>query len=205
MELETLIAFITASALLTIMPGPDNIYVLVQSITNGKKYGVVITFGLATGIIIHTSLIAFGVSELLKKSTTIFFVIKLLGALYLFYLAFKVYKSSAKIDLENSNTSKKSLLTLFKQGFFMNILNPKVTIFFLAFFPGFINNSLPNIKQQIFVLGFIFMILTIVIFSSIAFLASKMTSFLRNNQKFEQNLKVIQIVVFIGIGIFILV
>lgn len=205
MELETLIAFITASALLTIMPGPDNIYVLVQSITNGKKYGVVTTFGLATGIIIHTSLIAFGVSELLKKSTTIFFIIKLLGALYLFYLAFKVYKSSAKIDLENSNASKKSLFALFKQGFFMNILNPKVTIFFLAFFPGFINNSLPNIKQQIFVLGFIFMILTIVIFSSIAFLASKMTSFLRNNQKFEQNLKVIQIVVFIGIGIFILV
>lgn len=205
MELETLIAFITASALLTIMPGPDNIYVLVQSITNGKKYGVVTTLGLATGIIIHTSLIAFGVSELLKKSTTIFFIIKLLGALYLFYLAFKVYKSSAKIDLENSNASKKSLFALFKQGFFMNILNPKVTIFFLAFFPGFINNSLPNIKQQIFVLGFIFMILTIVIFSSIAFLASKMTSFLRNNQKFEQNLKVIQIVVFIGIGIFILV
>lgn len=205
MELETLIAFITVSALLTIMPGPDNIYVLVQSITNGKKYGVVTTLGLATGIIIHTSLIAFGVSELLKKSTTIFFIIKLLGALYLFYLAFKVYKSSAKIDLENSNASKKSLFALFKQGFFMNILNPKVTIFFLAFFPGFINNSLPNIKQQIFVLGFIFMILTIVIFSSIAFLASKMTSFLRNNQKFEQNLKVIQIVVFIGIGIFILV
>ena len=86
----------------------------------------------------------------------------------------------------------------------MNVLNPKVTIFFLAFFPGFVDNSLGNVKQQIFILGFIFMLLTIIIFSSVALLASKMTSFLRDNKKFEQNLKWIQIVVFIGIGVFIL-
>jgi threonine/homoserine/homoserine lactone efflux protein len=186
------------------MPGPDNIYVLMQSITNGKKHGIATTFGLASGIIIHTSLIAFGISELLKKSENLFFTIKLLGAFYLFYLAFKVYRSSAKIDIDSSKTSKKSLISLYKQGFFMNILNPKVTIFFLAFFPGFIDNSKSNIKQQIFILGLIFMILTIIIFSSVAILAGSMTRFLRNNQKFEQNLKIIQIIVFIGIGIFIL-
>jgi len=204
MQLEIIIAFITASALLTLMPGPDNIYVLMQSITNGKKFGIVTVLGLATGIIVHTSLVAFGVSEILKKSENIFFAIKLLGAIYLFYLAFKVYKSSAKIELDKSNISDKNLFSLYKQGFVMNVLNPKVTIFFLAFFPGFVNNSLGNIKQQIFILGFIFMLLTIVIFSSIALLASKMTSFLRDNQKFEKNLRIIQIIVFIGIGVFIL-
>ncbi len=204
MQPETIIAFITASALLTLMPGPDNIYVLVQSITNGKKFGIVTALGLATGIIIHTSLIAFGVSEILKKSESLFFTIKLLGAFYLFYLAFKVYKSSAKIELEKSNVSDKNLFSLYKQGFVMNVLNPKVTIFFLAFFPGFVDNSLGNVKQQIFILGFIFMILTIIIFSTIALLASKMTSFLRDNQKFEKNLRIIQILVFIGIGVFVL-
>jgi threonine/homoserine/homoserine lactone efflux protein len=204
MQLETLITFITASTLLTLMPGPDNIYVLVQSISNGKKYGIITALGLATGIIIHTSLIAFGVSELLKKSDNVFFIIKLFGALYLFYLAYKVYKSPAKIDLKNSNTSKKNLFSLYKQGFFMNILNPKVTIFFLAFFPGFVDNTQSNVKQQIIILGLIFMLLTIIIFGSVAILASKMTSFLRDNKKFEKQLKVIQIIVFIGIGMFIL-
>jgi threonine/homoserine/homoserine lactone efflux protein len=204
MQPEILIAFITASALLTIMPGPDNIYVLMQSITNGKKFGIVTALGLATGIIVHTSLVAFGVSEILKKSENIFFAIKLLGAIYLFYLAFKVYKSSAKIELDKSNISDKNLFLVYKQGFVMNVLNPKVTIFFLAFFPGFVDNSLGNVKQQIFILGFVFMLLTIVIFSAIALLASKMTSFLRDNQKFEKNLRIIQIIVFIGIGVFIL-
>lgn len=204
MQTETILTFITASALLTIMPGPDIIYVLMQSITNGKKYGVATALGLVTGIIIHTSLIAFGVSEILKKSDNVFFIIKLLGALYLFYLAFKVYQSSSKIDLENTKASKKSYISLFKQGFLMNILNPKVTIFFLAFFPGFINNTLPNVKQQIFTLGFIFMLQAFIIFSLVAVLAAKMTSFLRGNNKFEQNLKRLQIIVFIGIAVLIL-
>ncbi len=204
MQTETIIAFITASALLTIMPGPDIVYVLMQSITNGKKHGFATALGLVSGIIIHTSLIAFGVSEILKKSDNVFFIIKLFGALYLFYLAFKVYKASSAIDLNASNTPKKSYLSLFKQGFLMNILNPKVTIFFLAFFPAFINNSLSNVKQQIFILGFVFMLQAFVIFGLVAFLASKMTSFLRNNHTFERNIKIIQIIVFIGIGIFIL-
>ncbi len=187
------------------MPGPDIIYVLMQSISNGKKYGIVTAFGLVSGIIIHTSLIALGISEVLKQNENVFFFIKLFGALYLFYLAFKVYQSSSDLDLDVSNIQKKSILSLYKQGFIMNVLNPKVTIFFLAFFPAFIDNSLDNIKQQIFTLGFLFILQSFIIFSLIAFLADKMTAFLRNNKQFEKILKIVQIVVFIGIGIFILV
>ncbi len=204
MQLETIFTFLSASALLTIMPGPDIIYVLMQSISNGKKHGIVTALGLVSGIIIHTSLIAFGISKLIKANENIFFLIKLFGAFYLFYLAFKVYKSSSKIEL-NSVIKKTSLLQLYKQGFIMNVLNPKVTIFFLAFFPAFIDNSVDNIKFQIFSLGFLFMLQALIIFSLVAVLSDKMTTYLRNNHSFEKKLKWIQIIVFIGIGIFILI
>lgn len=204
MQTEIIITFITASALLTIMPGPDIIYVLMQSITNGKKYGIITALGLVSGIIIHTTLIALGISEILKRNENIFVTIKLFGAIYLFYLAFKVYQSSGKIDLDESKIVKESFFSLFKKGFIMNVLNPKVTIFFLAFFPAFVNYSQPNIVRQIFILGFIFMLQALLIFSSVSILADKMTLFLRDNDKFQKALKITQIVIFIGIGIFIL-
>ena len=95
--LETLLSFVFATATLAISPGPDNIFVLTQSIVNGKKYGLATVAGLMTGCIIHTTLVAFGVSEVIKQNPSLFFVIKLLGAGYLLYLAFQVYKSDAKI------------------------------------------------------------------------------------------------------------
>ena len=204
MQIETIFAFLSASVLLTVMPGPDVIYVLMQSITNGKKYGIATALGLVSGIIIHTSLIAFGVSEILKRNKNVFFIIKLFGALYLFYLAYQVYKSSTKIDL-SVDAPKKSIFSLIKQGFIMNVLNPKVTIFFLAFFPAFIDNSLGNIKIQIFSLSFLFILQAFFIFSVISVFADKMSSLLRNNKSFEKKIQIIQIIVFIGIGILILV
>jgi len=155
--METLISFIGASMLLTIMPGPDIIYVLVQSATNGKKYGIATSLGLVSGIIVHTSLVAFGVSAIIKQSESIFFMIKLFGALYLLYLAYITYKSNDEVLL-NTKAEKKGLLKLFKQGFIMNVLNPKVSIFFLAFFPGFLYSSTQSTIIQFYVLGGLFML-----------------------------------------------
>ena len=141
---ETIFLFITATVALAISPGPDNIFVLVQSITNGKAYGLATVGGLITGCIIHTTLLAFGISALISENEAVFLAIKILGALYLLFLAYRVYVSSAKIQLENTKIPKKTLKQLFVQGFFMNVLNPKVTIFFLAFFPGFLFYHLPS-------------------------------------------------------------
>ena len=138
MNTEILITFSLATFALAISPGPDNIFVMMQSMVHGKKYGLATVAGLMTGCIIHTTLVAFGISELIKQSEYIFFGIKLFGALYLFYLAYKVFRSDSNINLDQSEVSKKSVLELFKEGFLMNVLNPKVTIFFLAFFPGFL-------------------------------------------------------------------
>jgi threonine/homoserine/homoserine lactone efflux protein len=204
MDLQTIISFLGASIALTFSPGPDNMYVLMQSITHGKKYGIATAFGLVLGIIIHTSLIAFGVSAIIQNSDNLFFAIKLIGAIYLLYLAYKLFRTSSEIDLDSSVVPKKKPVELIKQGFIMNVLNPKVTIFFLAFFPAFIDISRGNTKQQIFILGFLFMMQAFIIFSLISVVADKTTAFLRDNKKFSVILKWVQIMVFVGIAIFII-
>lgn len=202
--LETLISFVFATATLAISPGPDNIFVLTQSIVNGKKYGLATVAGLMTGCIIHTTLVAFGVSEIIKQNPNLFFIIKLFGAGYLLYLAYQVYKSDAKIAFSTENVQKKSTLQLFKTGFWMNVLNPKVTIFFLAFFPQFLfSDSLSNVLQ-FYVLGGLFILTSFLIFSSIAILAGKISDYIKQHTKVGVYLKWAQIVVFVGIALLIL-
>ncbi len=203
--LEQLIPFLTASAILTISPGPDIIYVMVQGMANGKKHGFVTALGLATGIIIHTSLVAFGVSAIIKNSDTLFFIIKLFGAIYLLYLAWQVFKSDPEIAYSAEGIKDKSLFSLFRQGFIMNVLNPKVTIFFLAFFPGFLWEPNGNTVIQFYILGAFFMLLTILIFGSVALLAGKISNYLKKHKHSGIVLKWLQIVVFIGIASFILI
>ena len=197
--------FLLASIALTLSPGPDILYVLTQSISNGKKFGIATAAGLVSGIVVHTTLIALGVSAIIKQSELIFTGIKILGACYLLWIAFQVYKAPASIDLNADSKPKKSLLSLFKQGFIMNVLNPKVTLFFLAFFPGFIDEKLGNVTQQIYLLGFLFMLQAFIIFSLVSILADKLTLFIRNNNTFSVFLKWFQIVVFMLIAVLILI
>jgi len=188
--------------LLTLSPGPDIVYVLVQSISNGKKAGIVTTLGLVSGILIHTSLVALGVSAVIKASPILFTLIKIFGALYLFYLAYKVFKSDSSIAI--NEIPKKSSKNLFRQGFIMNVLNPKVTIFFLAFFPGFLWEPDGNTIFQFYLLGFVFMMQALFLFGTVALLAGKISEYLMKHRRSGLYLKWIQVTVFIGIGILIL-
>lgn len=204
MNYEILSAFILATSALAISPGPDNIFVLTQSIANGTKYGLSTTAGLISGCIVHTTLLAFGVSVLIKENDQIFFIIKLFGAIYLLFLAYKVYRTKVHITIVNAEIPKKSLGQLFRQGFTMNVLNPKVTIFFLAFFPGFLFSEDLNTVIQFYVLGLIFMIVTFFIFSSIALLSGAIAMQIKKHSGIEVFLKWLQIIVFMGIAIFLL-
>jgi threonine/homoserine/homoserine lactone efflux protein len=203
MNYEILLSFIGASMLLTIMPGPDIIYVLVQSMTNGKKYGIVTSLGLVSGIIVHTTLVAFGVSALIKQSENIFFAIKLFGAIYLLYLAYLTFKSDEELVL-SEKADRKSLVKLFKQGFFMNVLNPKVSIFFLAFFPGFLYSSSQSTTIQFYVLGGLFILQALIIFSIVSLLSGNFAHYLKTHPTFNSKIKWFKILVFAGIAIFIL-
>ncbi len=202
--IESLLAFAGATVLLAISPGPDNIYVLTQSITNGVKSGLATTAGLISGCIVHTTLIAFGISAILVASPKIFLVIKICGALYLLFLAYKLYKSATAISLDDE-APQKTYLQLFKQGVVMNILNPKVTIFFLAFFPGFIWEPSGNTVFQFYVLGIVFMIVSFFVFASVAFLAGRISKYLKQQKRAGFILKWLQIVIFIGIAFYILI
>ena len=201
--IASLLAFLAATALLAFSPGPDNIYVLTQSIANGSKSGLATTAGLITGCIVHTTLVAFGLSAIIAASPYLFLAIKIVGAIYLLYLAYKVFKSDSTINLAEG-APKKTYLALFKQGVLMNILNPKVTIFFLAFFPGFLWDPEGNTVFQFYVLGLLFMVESFLIFGSIAVVAGKISHILRTSEKAGVVLKWLQIIVFIGIAIFVL-
>ncbi|RXJ68591.1 threonine transporter RhtB [Halarcobacter ebronensis] len=167
-ELTNLYMFIIASFLLCLAPGPDNIYVLTQGITKGKKAAIITTLGLSTGIIIHTSAAAFGISIIFKTSELAFNIVKYLGAAYLLYIAYQAFKyRDEPLNLDVKTHEKGHLKKLYVKGFFMNVLNPKVSIFFLAFLPQFVSAQNGNIPLQMILLGIIFMILTIVTFSVI--------------------------------------
>ena len=202
--IESLISFSIATLFLALTPGPDNLYVIAQSLANGTKSGIATTIGLISGCIVHTTLLAFGVSAIIATSETIFYGLKIIGACYLLFLAYKVFRSNAHVDLKN-NISKKTYLQLFKQGVIMNLVNPKILIFFLAFFPGFLWDEFQNTIYQFYVLGILFMTISFFVFSSLAILAGYISTALNENKNVSILLKWIQIVVFLGIAVFILI
>ncbi len=204
MNSEVLISFIIATSVLAISPGPDNIYVLMQSLVHGKKFGIATVCGLMTGCLVHTTLVAFGVSALIKANDSLYFIIKLFGALYLFYLAYKVFRSDGELSIDNKNIPKKTTSQLFRQGFIMNVLNPKVSIFFLAFFPGFLFSNSMSTIVQFYILGLLFMLVSFIIFGSIAVLSGMISDYIKQHKNVGSILKWLQIVVFVGIAIFIL-
>lgn len=203
--LDQIIPFLTASILLTFSPGPDIIYVLVRSMAFGYKQGIVTALGLVSGIMIHTSLVAFGVSAIIKQSDSLFLIIKVLGALYLLYLAYQVYKSDAQIAFSAEGIKQKSMGSLFRQGFIMNVLNPKVSIFFLAFFPGFLWEPEGNTVVQFYILGALFMLQALIIFSFVAVAADKISKYIKSHPKSGSFLKWMQVVIFVLIAILILI
>jgi len=185
MELELILSFIGASVILSIMPGPDNIFVLTESLTKGQRNGIAISIGLSLGVLIHTIAAATGLSIIIQKSAIAFSVIKYFGAVYMFYLAYKSIKEQKPVlsfDLATINKSTKFSL-LIKKGFLMNILNPKVALFFIAFLPQFTTSSDINVTFQMIILGLIFMLQALLIFSLISTLSSKLTKYI-NNPKF---------------------
>lgn len=202
--IETLISFSIATLALALSPGPDNIYVLTQSLANGTKSGIATTAGLISGCIVHTTLLAFGISAIITASDEIFYAIKVMGACYLLYLAYIIYKSDEHIALAE-NAPKKSYAQLFKTGVIMNLLNPKVMIFFLAFFPGFLWDKDGNTVVQFYTLGITFMIVSFITFSVIAIGAGRISGLLLEWKQMGAVLKWLQILVFIGIAVFILI
>lgn len=205
MTLQQILSFVLASAALTILPGPDNIFVLTQSLTRGKRDGIGISLGLVSGLIIHTFLAAFGISLLISQSLIAFSIIKYLGAGYLFYMAISALneKSVQEIQFNAKTPDQRSFSSLWIRGFVMNLLNPKVIVFFLAFFPQFlIKSSLAN-HWQMLILGICFMIVALIIFTLISILAGSFSKYL-NKPDFWIIVKWVKFFILTGIALTLL-
>ena len=201
---EALLSFAVATCVLALSPGPDNMYVLTQSMVNGRRSALATTAGLISGCIVHTTLLAFGISAVITTNPSLFFGIKVLGVLYLLYLAYAVFKSDATLKF-SENAPKKGYGQLFKQGVLMNLLNPKVMLFFLALFPQFLWEPERETVLQFYILGSTFMLVSFVVFATIALLGGSVSTFLNKNKHAGIFFKWLQILVFLAIAAFILV
>jgi len=199
MPIESIITFIFASIVLIISPGPDLIFVITQSAINGSRTGILVTLGLCTGLIAHTSAVAFGVAALLQTSEFAFTILKTLGAMYLLYLAWQAFHAQSS-KLQTETNISKTALQLYRRGILMNLTNPKVTIFFLAFLPQFVSADNGSIASQVFILGAIFMALGLILFIGISLVAGKLGNWLNRSEKAQIYLNRFAALVFVGLA-----
>jgi len=181
MDFQTLYAFVISSLVLTISPGPDIIYVLSQSIIKGKKSAIMVSLGLTSGLLIHTFFVSIGLSLIIIENKEYLFFLKTLSVMYFLYLIFKVYVNrNIDLNFEKKNTNRNE----FYKGLVMNLLNPKVGLFFIALFPGFLFHNQLSDQTQFFILGFIFWFQATMIFLIVSVYGPKLNFFKSQKSKF---------------------
>lgn len=170
LPLDTALAFFAASVLLGLSPGPDNIFVLTQSALRGPRAGILVTLGLCTGLIVHTLLVAFGVAAIFQASDLAFNALKIAGAAYLLHLAWQAFRAPAS-PIRLGQAEAPAGRALYRRGIVMNITNPKVSVFFLAFLPQFADPARGPISMQMLLLGGLFILATLLVFGGVALTA----------------------------------
>ncbi|MFL2620367.1 MAG: LysE family translocator [Flavobacteriaceae bacterium] len=199
-----LLSFIISSILLAISPGPDNIYIATLTSRSGKISGFSFLMGLLIGCFIHTILLAFGLNAMIIQVDFIFNLIKYFGALYLIYLSIEVYKSDDLFKKKNKLSNSDSILINLKKGIMMNLLNPKVFLFFALFFPNFLFSETISFKIQIIIMGLIFIIITLFVFGIIILFSNVIFNNFSQESKFKLYAKFFNILVLIVIAAIIL-
>src|SRR6056300_1968552 len=196
MDLETLITFLLASFTLTISPGPDILYVISQSIIKGKKSAFMISLGLTTGLLVHTLLVAIGLSVIISQNENILNIIKLLSVFYFFYLIVLVFlKRNDNLKQNEDGFSENQ----FKKGLIMNLLNPKVSLFFIAFFPNFLFHDQISNQIQFLILGLIFWLQATIVFLLVSIFSSKFALISNKKSFFNKNIYIIEISIYLFI------
>ncbi len=207
--IENYLGFMAASLLLNVTPGTDSMYIITRSVSQGSRAGFYSVLGITSGILVHTVLAALGLSILLANFPFAFMIVKYIGAIYLCYLGYKMMISKSESLLANSllegkqPTRSKQLdhWKIYKQGVLTNVFNPKVALFFIAFFPHFIDASYAYVTVTFLLLGLSFATTGLLWCSCLAFLASVFSKNLRENPSIESILNKIGGMVFIGMGI----
>jgi threonine/homoserine/homoserine lactone efflux protein len=199
-SVDTSLAFSLVALLLALTPGPDNLFVLMLSASQGRRAGIWVILGLCTGLIVHTAAVAFGLAALFAASSTAFAVLKYAGAAYLAYLAWQAFRAPVGTATDGS-VSPTPALQLYGRGILMNLTNPKVVLFFLAFLPQFVDPKKGAVAGQLAVLGGLFIVATLIAFVSIACATDFIGARLRRSAQTQRLLNRASACVFAGLAV----
>ena len=196
---DLLATFFVAALLLALAPGPDNLFVLTQSATGGKGAGLSVTLGLCTGLVGHTLAVVLGVAALVKASAVAFTALKLVGAGYLLYLAWQAFRAPATPLA--AVAAAPGYGRLYRRGIVMNLTNPKVSLFFLAFLPQFADPARGPLAPQLLLLGGLFIVATLLVFGAVALLAGSLGDRLNRSPGLQRLLNRLAATVFVGLAL----
>lgn len=209
--LHTLFAFFSVAVLLALSPGPDNLFVLMQSIQRGWRVGIAVVLGLCLGIVVHTTAVALGLAAVFAASAVAFSVLKWCGAAYLVYLAWGAWLAQVSAvgnapGIATSGNAGRAvsygqMLRMVGRGVVMNLTNPKVLIFFLAFLPQFADPALGPVAPQIFVFGGVFIVAAFLVFGGIAVFSGVFGQWLLRSPRAQRWLNKVTAVVFVGLAV----
>ncbi|MGZ7147297.1 LysE family translocator [Bacillus sp. BC08] len=191
--------FLLTGILLNLIPGADTMYIVGRSISQGRKAGVYSVFGIITGSLVHTLLVAFGLSIILTKSIVLFNTIKVIGVIYLVYLGIKMILDKTNVAFQASS-NKLNIRKIYIQGLLTSLTNPKVSLFFIAFLPQFIDTKALG-PMPFIILGLTFTVTGLLWCLFVAYFSSYVTKKLRGNQKVGMILNKITGMIFIGMGL----
>lgn len=200
LALDTTLTFFAASVLLALSPGPDNVFVLLHSAVHGRKAGLLVVLGLCSGLLFHTTAVALGLAAVFAASAAAFTALKLLGAGYLLYLAWGAWNAPVGIS-DTAQHEAMTPLQTYLRGVMMNITNPKVAIFFLAFLPQFADPAKGSMALQIVQLGGVFMLAALLTFSAVAWFAAGFGQVFKRSHTAQRMLNRVASVVFVGLAV----
>lgn len=193
--------FLLTGILLNLIPGADTMYIVGRSISQGRNAGIYSVYGIISGSLIHTLLVAFGLSIILTKSLLLFNIIKIVGVIYLVYLGIRMLLDKTNVDFSAASESKKqNIRKIFMQGLVTSLTNPKVSLFFIAFLPQFIDKKASG-PIPFIILGLTFTFTGLLWCLFIAYFSSHMTKKVRGSAKIGTVLNKITGVIFIGMGL----
>ncbi|WP_117591220.1 LysE family translocator [Haloprofundus halophilus] len=199
LEPSTVLAFISVAIALIVSPGPDSIYTLTRSISDGRTAGVTAALGSSTGSIVHTTAAVLGLSAILQTSALAFTVVKFVGAAYLVYLGVQAFRSSEEFEITPDSTSYTPSES-FRSALLINVLNPKVAVFFLAFLPQFVQPGSSS-ALQIFSLGVLFASLGFVYQAILAVFSARARRVITEREFVKTVLRVASGSVLVGFGV----
>lgn len=182
-DITTMWLFASASLLLAVTPGPDMTFFLSRALAEGKRAGLACVFGAMTGIAIHTLLVAFGLSALIVASPIAFLILKVAGAGYLFWLAIQALRHGSTLTLDKRGAGSRSFKADWLKGLGINLMNPKIIIFFMTFLPQFVSVGDPHVTGKLIFLGFLFVVVSLPVVVAIVFLADRLAAALKSNRR----------------------